>query len=72
MKMPSVYHGGLEWTLWEIRRGARTFLRGQQSLVGPSLLWKPLTGALLSNDAEAAKVLVQDAVEKTGHEQSKR
>ena len=45
--------------------GARTFLRGQQSLAGPTMLWGPLTAALANNDAEAARVLIQDIAENT-------
>jgi len=41
--------------------GARTFFRGTQSLVGPSMLWGPLTHALMNNDAEAAQVILRDA-----------
>ena len=42
--------------------GARTFLRGNQSLAGPTLLWGPLVGALSNGDSEAGRVLLQDAV----------
>jgi hypothetical protein len=40
--------------------GARTFFRGAQSLAGPSMLWGPLSNALMHNDAEAAKIILQD------------
>jgi len=41
--------------------GARTFFRGSQSLIGPSMLWGPLSNALINNDSEAAKVILHDA-----------
>jgi len=47
--------------------GARTFFRGAQSLVGPSMLWGALTTALMNNDAEAARVILRDA-EGVNHE----
>ena len=50
--------------------GARTFLRGSQSLAGPAILWGPLLNALMNKDREAAQVLVQDAVEKLGNDNS--
>lgn len=42
--------------------GARTFIRGEMSMRGPSLLWGPLASAFRSRDVNAAKVLVADAV----------
>ncbi len=41
--------------------GARTFFRGKQSLIGPTMLWGSLTNALSNNDCEAAKVILHDA-----------
>ena len=43
--------------------GTMVFLRGgQQALRGPTMLWGALNRALQASDAEAAKVIVQDAV----------
>jgi len=44
--------------------GARTFLRGLPSLRGPSLLWEPLAAALMRDDVEAARVLLDEAGKK--------
>jgi hypothetical protein len=41
--------------------GCRTFLRGEMSLRGPSVLWGPLASALRAKDSEVAAILVGDA-----------
>ena len=44
--------------------GCKTFLRGEFSLKGPTMLWGPLSIALRNNEAEVARVLVARAAER--------
>lgn len=40
--------------------GARTFLRGERSLRGPTVLWGPLTEAIRAGRPDIAKVLLEN------------